>query len=134
MAAFSMKIRIHPKRPKKLGRAVKRFKPRMRKAAIESGELILKGAQSKVPVLTGALKRSLEYVVKPFKKGWKFFVGSGVKTGVHIAWALIQDIGGRAGIGGSVRIKGTQYLTGTFKRLRKKLKQIARKHTRKLFR
>ncbi|KKL16770.1 hypothetical protein LCGC14_2492270, partial [marine sediment metagenome] len=46
MAAFSMKIRIHPKRPKKLGRAVKRFKPRMRKAAIESGELILKEAQS----------------------------------------------------------------------------------------
>lgn len=131
---IGLKIKITPKRPKRLTRATKQFKPGMRKASIEVGTMLLKEASARVPVDTGALRRSLEYVVKKFKTGWKLFVGSGVKTGIYLPYALIQDIGGRAGRGGSVVIKGKKYLTGMMQRRRNEIKQIVRKHTRKLFR
>lgn len=119
--AYELKVRIYPKRPKRLNKATRRFKPEMKKALIESGELIQKEAKGKAPVRTGALRRSLEYSVKKLKQGWSLIVGSGVKTGRSVPYARKQD-------------ERTKYLTGTLRNTYKAVQGIIRKHTRKLFR
>ena len=118
---IGLKIKIHPKRPRRLDKASKQFKPGMRKALLKVGPVIQQEARSRVRVLTGALRKSIEYVVKPFKKGWRLLSGSNVKTGQPLHYASKQE-------------ELTQFLSGAWRIKRRAIMQIIRKYSRKLFR
>jgi len=127
-------IKIFPSRPKHLEHARLHFSHEMKEALLEAGDMLREEAASEAPVKTGALRRSLEFVVKKLQQGWALFVGSGVKSGRYVPYARIQDIGGNTGRNGSVHISGNRYLTGTIERRKQAVDHIIDKHIRRLFR
>lgn len=76
-----------------------------------SAEAIDRLAKRRAPVLTGTLRRSIQHHVE----GDGFSALIGISHGAATAYARIQDLGGQAGAGGSVTIKGNRYLSDAFK-------------------
>lgn len=73
--------------------------------AITAGVLdVLTGAVQNAPYQTGTLRRSLTHKVEVSNKEAIGYVGS------NLVYSRIQELGGRAGRGGSVNIRPKRYL------------------------
>jgi len=117
---------------KSLNRKMKKLQPIMKKALTDVGIEIIKEARNRVPIKTGALQRSLDYTIST--KGGKqviLSVGSGLTGGTKIKYALIQEQGGQAGRGGSVRIKPTWYMRNSMRVIKSKLNAIFNRHLKR---
>ena len=119
---------------KSVRRKRKRFQPMMQKALNEIGTETIRIAQENVPVQSGALQRSLDFIVVKVRGAWELLLGSGLSGGERIPYALIQEQGGRTGRNHSVIITPHWYMRNSVRKIRSKATSILKRHLKKALR
>ena len=99
----------------------KRIPSGITSAMDEVGQETIRIAKTKVPVESGALQRSLDYIVKKLGGKWILQLGSGLTGGQRIRYALIQEEGGTTGRGHSVQIKPHWYMRNSIRVMKSKI-------------
>ena len=109
----------------------KKITPSMKRALNEVGEATIKIAKQNVTVRSGALQRSLDFVVNVIRGLPTLVLGSGLTGGERIKYARIQEEGGRTGRNYSTTIKPQWYMRNAIRTIRSRAKSIMKRNLRK---
>lgn len=92
----------------------------------KSGDVLIKEAKRRVPVKTGRLKLSLDYLVTRIRNGWRLRYGSGVQAGDEVPYARYQEYGTK-------RIKPVRFLRGSYEDKEKRVMNLITAAVRRTF-
>jgi len=83
---------ITPPKGNPLTGMAKQLDDNVKAALIKAGNILIKESKRRVPVKTGHLKRSLDYVVGKITNGWRLTFGSNVAS-TEVPYAKYQEHG-----------------------------------------
>lgn len=98
----------------------KKMDREIQKALHQAGRILESKSKRIVPVDTGRLRRSINFIVVPIKKGWRLVFGSGIKGGKQVHYAPFIEYGTRY-------IRPYRYLRGALDINRMKIRLLVQR-------